>query len=85
MREHPRELLPANWRQYLWVLSILGFLGIGVLLWQLPFPSSLILVCIAYTLGSVRLQVEKLEQWQKAELQIEQDLAEQARRDYTTH
>ena len=84
--------LSKHWRWYLWVVALFGLVAIGLLLWQLPFPASLLVAGLATTLGGVRIKVEQLKQrievlekWRDTELAIEQDLAVRTRQDRTTH
>lgn len=79
--------LSKHWRWYLWAVALFGLAAIACLLWQLPFPASLLMAGLATTLGGVRIKVEQLKQriealekWRDTELAIEQDLAERERR-----
>ncbi len=79
--------LSKHWRRYMWPLGILGILAISILLWQLPFPSNVLVCGLAFTLGGVRIRteqlrwrVDQLDRWRETELKIEQELAERTRR-----
>lgn len=72
--------LSKHWRLHLWLLGGLGFAVIGILLWQLPFPASLLVIGQAFILGTLVSRVERLDRWREAELKIAQELAERERR-----
>lgn len=72
--------LSKHWRWYLALLVVLGVAVNVLVLWQLPFPSSVLFLAMAYNLGRTVMKVQALERWRDTELAIEQDLAERERR-----
>ncbi len=73
-----------NWRD--WVSMIAGAGFIACVLWQLPFPSSVLIILSFYTCGDAVNRLRGLEKWRQTEEEIARELAQREQRgSNTTH
>ncbi len=63
-----------NWKGSVAVTVVGGLAVCGVLLWQLPFPSSLLVLGLVFTVGTLVNRTERLDRWREAEEKAEKAL-----------